>query len=221
MAEEKKPTIAKDPVVSAIDVGAGLLLVIVLADALRRILKSIISKVNPNFLSRTYWVEMFIDMSPVLKIVSVTLSVIFLVGIFYLTRKINMIRAEEIALLYPKGRGESAATDTESQKVENKKWEKVLARVESSNPSDWKVAILEADIMLEEILEKMGYHGDTMSDRLKQVEKSDFTTIDLAWEAHKIRNAIAHEGGDFLLNERETRRVIDLYRQVFEEFYYI
>ncbi len=105
--------------------------------------------------------------------------------------------------------------------VLNEKWEKIQAHINSPNPSDWRLAILEADIMLGDILEKMGYQGDSIGEKLKGVEKSDFLTLDLAWEAHKVRNQIAHEGADFLLNERDAKRIIDLYRQVFAEFYYI
>jgi len=93
--------------------------------------------------------------------------------------------------------------------------------MESHNESDWKLAILESDIMLDELLDKSGYHGVTMSDKLKQVDKSDFNTIDLAWEAHKIRNMVAHEGSEFAINSREAQRVIKLYEQVFKEFKYI
>jgi hypothetical protein len=46
-------------------------------------------------------------------------------------------------------------------------------------------------------------------------------TLNQAWEAHKIRNAIAHQGADFLLSEREAKRVVSLYREVFQEFDYI
>jgi hypothetical protein len=67
----------------------------------------------------------------------------------------------------------------------------------------------------------MGYKGDTLSDKMRQVERSDFTYIDKAWEAHRVRNRIAHEGSDFELTEREARRVIDLYGAVFEEFHFI
>lgn len=115
--------------------------------------------------------------------------------------------------------------DTEGEQgndpVLNQKWESVQKHISSDNPAEWRLAILEADIMLGDILEKMGYQGDSIGEKLKGIEKSDFLTLDQAWEAHKVRNQIAHEGSDFLLNERDARRVIDLYKQVFEEFYYI
>lgn len=108
-----------------------------------------------------------------------------------------------------------------SDAVLNQKWESVQKHMASDNPAEWRLAILEADIMLDAILDKMGYQGDSIGDKLKGIEKSDFLTLDLAWEAHKVRNQIAHQGSEFQLNERDARRVIDLYRQVFEEFYYI
>ena len=80
---------------------------------------------------------------------------------------------------------------------------------------------MEADIILGEMLEKMGYvKGETIGDKLKTIEKSDFTSLDQAWEAHKIRNMIAHEGTDYILTEREAKRVVGLYEQVFKEFRY-
>ncbi len=103
----------------------------------------------------------------------------------------------------------------------NEKWVNVVKHINSPNPADWKLAILECDIMLGEILEKMGYTQPSIGEKLKSIEPSDFTNIEAAWEAHKIRNSIAHEGSDFAINEREAKRVIGLYELVFEEFEYI
>jgi len=38
-----------------------------------------------------------------------------------------------------------------------------------------------------------------------------------AWEAHSVRNQIAHQGSDFPITELEARRVIKMYQNVFEE----
>lgn len=103
----------------------------------------------------------------------------------------------------------------------NPKWLKVLEHIRSDSAADWKLAILEADIMLDAMLEKMGYPGQTIGEKLKLVEKSDFDTIDYAWEAHKIRNSIAHEGSDFVVTKEEAERVITMFERVFKEFRYI
>ena len=60
--------------------------------------------------------------------------------------------------------------------------------------------------------------GDGVGEKLKGIEESDFDHLEEAWEAHKIRNAIAHQGSDFLLTQREAKRIIRLYKSVFEEF---
>ena len=60
-----------------------------------------------------------------------------------------------------------------------------------------------------------------MGERLKNLDAADFRNIDKAWEAHKIRNAIAHEGADFVLSQREAKRIIGLYEQVFRDSNYI
>ncbi len=103
----------------------------------------------------------------------------------------------------------------------NERWIRVQSLISSTSSSDWRQAIIEADIILEEMLNRMGYEGDSIGDKLKQIEESDFITLNKAWEAHKIRNHIAHRGGDFLFSKQEAERVVELYRQVFEEFYFI
>ena len=151
---------------------------------------------------------------PLAKILSLGLSSLCLVGIFYLFTKISKIRSEERLIYYP-------PLKTIAENVKNRKWERITDHINSQNQNDWKLAILEADIILDDMLDSMGYRGATMSEKLEGVERSDFTTIDSAWEAHKIRNSIAHEGIEFLLTEREARRIIGLYESVFKEFNYI
>jgi hypothetical protein len=103
-------------------------------------------------------------------------------------------------------------------KVDNERWLKVEEYANSYNPAEWRLAIIEAGVMLEEALKAGGYHGDSVGEMLKSVDPSDMLTLDAAWEAHKVRNRIAHSGQDFDLTERETRRVIALFESVFREF---
>ena len=62
---------------------------------------------------------------------------------------------------------------------------------------------------------------DTMADKMRGVDRVNFHSVDLAWEAHRIRNRIAHEGDAHQLSAREARRVIALYERVFKEFRFI
>jgi cbb3-type cytochrome oxidase subunit 3 len=148
------------------------------------------------------------------------LSLCFIAGTIYAFMRFQQVRSEE-ALYYESKAAEGAKKKEKKAAGKNDKWERVLAHIASENPSDWRLAILECDVILEEMAEVMGYRGENLGEKLKNVERSDFTKIDQAWEAHKVRNMIAHEGSDFLISEREARRVVGLYQQVFEEFKYI
>lgn len=140
------------------------------------------------------------------------------VGTFSFTKMADAIWRVEKAKLFPK---DMPAVPVNAEPAENKqanRWEKIIKLSESENQSDWRLAIIEADIILDELLEKLQLPGDTMGEKLKTVEKSDFNTIEYAWEAHKARNMITHEGSNFLVNPREIRRIISLYEAVFKEF---
>ena len=168
------------------------------------------------------------------KPVAVLLSLLFITGVIYCNIRIRAIvhEAEEEAHAHHAGahgeggHGESlggshASTSLAAGGTQNKRWEKIEEHINSENPSDWRLAILECDIILDEMLTKMSYHGETIADKLKAVEKSDFLSIDKAWEAHRVRNAIAHGGSNFEISDREARRVVSLYEDVFKEFHFI
>lgn len=104
---------------------------------------------------------------------------------------------------------------------ENERWARIRALTSSATTSDWRQAIIEADIMLEEMLRAIGYDGVTIGDMLKNVDPADFVTLEKAWEAHKIRNQIAHRGMDFRVERTEAERTIKLFEDVFREFNYL
>lgn len=149
---------------------------------------------------------------------SFILSSLLIVFIMYVIFRINGIYAKQRKALNPP---KKILEKKEEEKLRNEKWDIVEEHISSENPNDWRLAILEADIALGEMLDKLGYRGESIGEQLKSVDKSDFTTIDDAWEAHKIRNLIAHEGASFLITEREAKRVISLFKKVFDEFEYV
>jgi len=101
------------------------------------------------------------------------------------------------------------------------RWAGVVAHATSLNQPEWRLAILEADTMLAELLDRRGFKGLSIGEQLKSADPERFKTLQDAWEAHKVRNQIAHEGSAFSLSERETKRIIGLYERVFREFDFI
>lgn len=101
-------------------------------------------------------------------------------------------------------------------------WQVVLNHINSESPAEWKLAILEADNMLDSILESEGYRGETIGEKLKVVEPGDLASYNEAWEAHKVRNQIAHEGAATMdFSKKMARDTIGKFEKVFKELGYI
>lgn len=105
-----------------------------------------------------------------------------------------------------------------ASRVENKRWEDINVHIGADTPHQWRLAIIEADILLGEVLDAAGYAGNTIGDQLKSASPQSFKTLDQAWRAHRVRNQIAHEGADFILTKKMAQDTITQYKMVFEEF---
>lgn len=99
----------------------------------------------------------------------------------------------------------------------NEIWEGIRAKVLSDNPSDWRLGIIEADIYLDRLLDQKGVFGDTLGDKLKAMTDQQLPSLQLAWEAHKVRNRIAHEGAEYTLTQPEARRTLSYFEIVFRD----
>lgn len=93
------------------------------------------------------------------------------------------------------------------------KWNKVKARMKSGNQSDYKVAIIEGDNIIDDLITRMGYAGENFGDRLNNINPGQIGNIDDLRIAHEVRNRIIHDE-NFILTEEEAKKTIDQ----FEEF---
>ena len=55
-----------------------------------------------------------------------------------------------------------------------------------------QLAIFEADKLLDHALKGRGFRGETMGERLKGANRA-FMNTNAVWDAHKLRNRLAHE----------------------------
>jgi hypothetical protein len=148
----------------------------------------------------------------IIKITFILISFLFLIGIILILKYSNWLRFRyfmdlaEVATYRPYG----------TKKV-NKEWAKILARLETGNEDEYKLAIIEADSMLDEFLKRMGYAGETLGEKLKLLTASIIPSIDSLWEAHRIRSDIVHDP-DYRISMEEARRVLAIYEQAFRHF---
>lgn len=150
-----------------------------------------------------------------LKIFLIFISVFCTFLIIDFLHRLFTVRREESTQML-----QAMLNNMPSEEKKNQRWEDVLRLTESDRESDWKLAVIEADKMLDDLLSMLGYQGETMGDKLLSVERGDMLSLEAAWEAHKFRNRIAHESG-FQVSQRDARHIMNLYRKVFEEYQFI
>ncbi len=162
---------------------------------------------------------------PVLSFVTVVYSFVALLATVVSMGAIviiiySYIRIEEINAEDNKKLGLDLSWESERNQ-KNGRWQRVEEYMTSLNPSDWKVGILEADNILDEITTRMGYAGSTLGERMKNIPASEFPYLEEAWEAHKIRNAVAHKGTDYALSRSDAEHVVNIYYRVFAALGYL
>lgn len=148
---------------------------------------------------------------------AIGLALALLVGIAYCTIRIMQIRRAEHENFHK----HAHSVHHEDVPRTRLRWNRIIEHAHTDDEHQWRLAILEADILLNELLDVLGYKGETMAEKMKQVNRANFNAIDDAWEAHKVRNRVAHEGSESPLSEREKNHVISQYARVFKEFGFI
>lgn len=156
------------------------------------------------------------------------LSIFFIFIITYTFIRLLEIRKKEHHYLLEKIK-EYAEKHSQEEKEKwekggvstNKRWGNVLQYLFSGNPGDWKLSVIEADTMLDELMDQLGFKGENLGEKLKSADQEKFRNLSIAWEVHIVRNRIAHEGADFELSQHEAKRVVALYEQIFRDYGFI
>ncbi|MEO5635426.1 MAG: hypothetical protein ABIS26_01255 [Candidatus Paceibacterota bacterium] len=156
------------------------------------------------------------------------LTIFFIALISYCSVRMFEIRAKEHKHLehelaeYAHHQAEKERIKSKGDAVsQNERWILTLSYLFSQHANDWKLAVIEADSMLGELMNNLGFRGETLGEKLKNATQENFHGLSGAWEAHTVRNKIAHEGTAFELSQREAKRVLAIYEGIFREYGFI
>ncbi len=97
------------------------------------------------------------------------------------------------------------------------KWDNIAARLESGNESEYKVAVIEADNIIDDLIKRMGYKGDNMKERMESIPVGHFDNLEKIKAAHEVRNRIIHEE-DFSLKKDEAKKILNDYADFLRTF---
>jgi len=106
--------------------------------------------------------------------------------------------------------------DTDHSLKVTREWENILKRLEANDEANHKLAVIEADKLLDTVLKKLTIPGSTMGERLKAIPVSQLPSIDNVWKVHKLRNHLVHTS-EFVLTDNKAKQAIEIYKQAFIE----
>src|SRR3989344_3271533 len=147
------------------------------------------------------------------KILSYIITPILIGLIIWVIRNfINLMKAQSAVMIQSPEISPTAASGGALQA----RREEIVRHIESTNEGEWKFAVIEADKLVDDLLKSSGYQGDTMGERLMNIDKTQIVTLDGLWDAHKTRNRLVHDS-NYFLRYAEAKRAVSLYEETLKE----
>lgn len=147
------------------------------------------------------------------RIIMAVLAGMFALLLIFVVTKLNRLtikRVDIVKTILPPGSASSGVTA---------RWAEVQRHITSVREAEWKFAVIEADKIVDDIL-KNSFPGETMGERLMNIDRSQMETLNGLWEAHKIRNRLVHDT-NYFLRYTEAKKAIILYERALKELHAI
>jgi len=93
-----------------------------------------------------------------------------------------------------------------------KSWQRISKKLKNGDESEYKLAIIEADEMLNDTLEKVGYSGETLEEKIDKVSLVVISNKEEILEVHKIRNSIVYNP-NYKVELEEAKKLLEIYRK--------
>ena len=144
------------------------------------------------------------------QLVSVLLSGLFIWGTVFLLTKMSYFNGKVEGYMDILGLGNL------TKRRSLKGWEQIKKRIISPAQQDWKLAILEADTILNEILKMAGYLGTDLSKKLEILTKENLSNLDEIKKAHSLSDKIMKDPG-MELKKEDAIIVLKSFKKAFIE----
>ncbi len=145
-----------------------------------------------------------------LQVISLIVSAAFIAAIIYIAMKTGWVR-----LRIDRFQDVILKTDLPKKQVE-KSWNDIERHFFSGDENELKIAVIKADTLLDEALRESGIRGKDLGERLKRISAAEMPNIDNIWDAHKLRNKIAHEI-NFTMKRDLAERALTVYEEALEQ----
>jgi hypothetical protein len=156
------------------------------------------------------FINFFTENLLVFQIVSLFVSTILLGFIIDFLIKTNLIGEKIESFIDVLG-----AKDISKRRT-LKAWKQIQRRLKTGELNQLKLAILEADRVLYEILKMIDYRVKNFDEILEKITEIQLSNIKEIRHVHKLRHRIAGEP-DFHISANEAEMAIEIYKRAFQE----
>jgi hypothetical protein len=153
----------------------------------------------------------FFSLITSLKKILTILTIVFGAIVVVIMIKMGNLIKEEVAeikaeLKPPK----EAATPYDNR------WQEIKNHVNSFRESEWKMAVIEADKLVDDALKAAGFPGESMGERLMLIKPGQLLNLQYLWDAHKLRNLIVHDPS-YQITHRQAIWAVEAFESVLRE----
>lgn len=98
----------------------------------------------------------------------------------------------------------------------NKDWNKIIRRVKTNLGAEYKLAVIEADLLLNEVLMRLGYDGKTLLERVEKVPRTLLPDPESVRYADGVYQNIVKDP-KIKLDYQETKKVIMIFHKTLSD----
>ena len=95
-----------------------------------------------------------------------------------------------------------------------KKWQTIVQRLETAKDDEYKLAIIEADGILNSALNKLGAKGQSIEDKVAQLPQGTIPNVSEILTATQIRNGVIHDP-DYRITKESAQMALKAYETAF------
>lgn len=106
---------------------------------------------------------------------------------------------------------------TTKKKKARKIWQDIRQKLESNNETDYKVAIIQADAFIDDLIGRMGYKGDNFGERLTNIPINHIVNIEGMKQAHETRNRIIHDES-FVVSKEDAEIALGQFEELLKSY---
>lgn len=167
---------------------------------------NLIQTIN-SFISTPYFHIAFL----ILKIIFIIAFFCLLGGIIYFLLKTDFLKVYiledliEFLSFKPYGMAKS-----------QKRWSKIRERLRSNDEDDFKVAVIEANLFLNELLKEKGCEGIDVKEKLERLGEDVISNFDDFLEVYKTYKFVS-EDPSYHLTKKEAERFLDVYEAIMKD----